>query len=43
VFAKNNSLLPFAIQMLGPIDQWRYYKGNRPFADNSYVPNAVGR
>ena len=43
VFARNNSLLPFAIQMLGPIDQWRYYKGNRPFADNSYVPNAVGR
>lgn len=38
-----NDFVPYGLMMMPAIDQWTYYKGNQPYAANSYVANPTAR
>lgn len=38
-----NDFIPYGLMMMPAIDQWTYYKGNQPYAANSYVANPTAR
>lgn len=38
-----NDFIPYGLMMMPAIDQWTYYKGNQPYAANSYIANPTAR